>query len=225
MAIGKAEGSLQWKSSSPRSRRQTDTARPELWRGYLDFYETQPSAEIYEQRLIATESSIRGLGARLDGTDAPLIGIAHYLFHAHAWTTREVCYLQDLFVDSAVRRSGCGRRLIEAVAAVARDRGCLRLYWTTKEDNAVARSLCDRIARFNGFIRYDHALRSIVARKGKFNKPMVEFLAFRESGRDQAQAFEITRFRISEAADNSESTTICAIDRAPGLKGPTYRFA
>jgi ribosomal protein S18 acetylase RimI-like enzyme len=65
--------------------------------------------------------------------------------------TREVCYLQDLFVDVMVRRQGCGAKLIEAVAAIARERGCERLYWTTKEDNATARSLYDRIARFNGF--------------------------------------------------------------------------
>jgi GNAT superfamily N-acetyltransferase len=114
-----------------------DRARwAELWRGYLDFYETRLPPETYEhtwRRLIAAESPIRGLGARLDSPAAPLAGIAHYLFHAHAWTTQEVCYLQDLFVDRAVRRSGCGRRLIEAVAAVARDRGCHRLYWTTKE--------------------------------------------------------------------------------------------
>ena len=72
--------------------------------------------------------------------------------------TREVCYLQDLFVDATVRRHGCGRELIEAVAAVAVQRGCHRLYWTTKEDNATARSLYDRVARFNGFIRYDYTL-------------------------------------------------------------------
>jgi GNAT superfamily N-acetyltransferase len=133
----------------------------ELWHAYLEFHETQLPTEIYEhtwQRLIATESPIRGLGARIGRADAPLVGIVHYLFHAHAWTTQEVCYLQDLYVDSAARRAGCGRRLIEAVAAVARDRGCLRLYWTTKEDNTRARSLYDRIARFNGFIRYDYAL-------------------------------------------------------------------
>jgi hypothetical protein len=41
---------------------------------------------------------------------------------------------------------------------VLRVRGCARLYWTTKEDNVTARSLYDRIARFNGFIRYDYAL-------------------------------------------------------------------
>ena len=57
-----------------------------------------------------------------------------------------------------LRRSGCGRRLIEAVAAAARERGCSRLYWTTKADNAIGRSLYDRIARFNGFIRYDYPL-------------------------------------------------------------------
>ena len=132
-----------------------------LWRGYLDFYKTQLPPEIYEhtwQRLIASESPIRGLGARLGSATAPLVGITHYLFHAHAWTTREVCYLQDLFVDRAARRHGCGGKLIEAVAAVARERGCLRLYWTTKADNAAARSLYDRIARINGFIRYDYAL-------------------------------------------------------------------
>ena len=90
----------------------------ELWRGYLDFYETRLPPEIYEhtwQRLTAADSPIHGLGARLGSRTAPLIGIVHYLFHAHAWTTQEVCYLQDLFVDGAVRRSGCGRMLIEAV--------------------------------------------------------------------------------------------------------------
>jgi GNAT superfamily N-acetyltransferase len=142
--------------------RPQDRARwTELWRGYLDFYQTELPPEIYEhtwQRLIAEESPIRGLGARLGNDTAPLVGITHYLFHAHAWMAREVCYLQYLFVDTSARRRGCGARLIEAVAAIARERGCARLYWTTKEDNATARSLYDRIARFNCFIRYDHAL-------------------------------------------------------------------
>ncbi len=95
----------------------------ELWRGYLDFYKTRLPPEIYEhtwRRLTAADRPIHGLGARLGSTTAPLVGIVHYLFHAHAWTTQEVCYLQDLFVDRALRRSGCGRRLIEAVAAAPR---------------------------------------------------------------------------------------------------------
>ena len=58
-------------------------------------------------------------------------------------------------VFEQVRRDAA---LIEAVAELARERGCATLYWTTKEDNTAARSLYDRIARFNGFIRYDYAL-------------------------------------------------------------------
>jgi GNAT superfamily N-acetyltransferase len=50
------------------------------------------------------------------------------------------------------------RALIERVADVARERGCARLYWTTKQDNAVARVLYDKVARFSGFIRYDYSL-------------------------------------------------------------------
>jgi GNAT superfamily N-acetyltransferase len=109
----------------------------ELWRAYLDFYDTRLPPEIYDhtwRRLTAEESPIQGLGARLGSTTAPLVGIAHYLFHAHAWTTQEVCYLQDLFVDPTTRRGGVGYQLIEAVAAAARDRRCHRLYWTTLDD-------------------------------------------------------------------------------------------
>ncbi|HWD60840.1 MAG TPA: GNAT family N-acetyltransferase [Stellaceae bacterium] len=141
--------------------RPEDRARwAELWRGYLDFYETALPDSIYEHtwaRLLAGKT-IFGFGARQGGDAAPLIGITHYLFHDHAWSPKQVCYLQDLFVDATGRGSGCGRALIERVAQAARERDCLRLYWTTKEDNATARLLYDRLAKFNGFIRYDYAL-------------------------------------------------------------------
>jgi GNAT superfamily N-acetyltransferase len=139
-----------------------DRARwTELWRGYLEFYETSLPLAIYEhtwQRLMAPDGAIRGFGARITDERAPLVGITHYLFHDHAWSPKPVCYLQDLFVDAGIRGTGCGRALIERVAAAARERDCLRLYWTTKEDNATARLLYDRLAKFNGFIRYDCAL-------------------------------------------------------------------
>ena len=33
-----------------------------------------------------------------------------------------------------------------------------RLYWLTQEDNTTARLLYDKVARFGGFIRYEHNL-------------------------------------------------------------------
>ena len=86
-----------------------------------------------------------------------MIGIAHYLFHASVWYER-TCYLADLFVDETVRGQGAARQLIEAVAAAARAGGAERYYWQTRQDNARARALYDRVARHTGFIRYDYPL-------------------------------------------------------------------
>ena len=66
--------------------------------------------------------------------------------------------LADLFVDETVRGRGSARVLIEAVAAAARARGCPRFYWLTKQDNACAGVLYDKVARFAGFIRYDYPM-------------------------------------------------------------------
>jgi GNAT superfamily N-acetyltransferase len=133
----------------------------ELWRAYLAFYDTTLAEDVYAAtwaRIIDPDGPISALGVR--GDDGRLVGIAHYLVHAHAWSTADVCYLQDLYVDEAYRGRGCATALIAAVADAARARGCFRLYWSTQEGNATARSLYDKIARFSGFIRYDYPLDS-----------------------------------------------------------------
>lgn len=127
-----------------------------LARGYKRFYRTEVPDEGYEatwQRVLR-DQELHAIGARLDGQ---LVGIAHYLLHPTFWLA-DVCYLQDLFVDEAARGQGAASALIERVAQAARDLGASRLYWTTKQDNARARSLYDKVARFHGFIRYDYAL-------------------------------------------------------------------
>jgi ribosomal protein S18 acetylase RimI-like enzyme len=127
-----------------------------LARGYKTFYETEESAESYEgtwQRLLDSRE-LSGIGAWLDGT---LVGIAHYLFHATVWGP-DACYLQDLFVAETARGHGAARALIEQVAEESRDRGASRFYWQTRQDNATARALYDKVARFHGFIRYDYPL-------------------------------------------------------------------
>jgi GNAT superfamily N-acetyltransferase len=127
-----------------------------LARGYKDFYKTALSDAEYEtawNRLLR-EDDVFAIGAQTGGK---LVGIAHYLFHASIWAPT-ACYLQDLFVDPSARGQGAARTLIESVAEAARARGAQRLYWTTQEHNATARALYDKLARFNGFIRYDFPL-------------------------------------------------------------------
>ena len=124
-----------------------------LARGYKAFYRDPIPDEHYQrtwERLMAADE-LHGFGAR-DGNR--LVGIAHYLFHPTVWQG-EACYLQDLFTAEIARGKGVARALIEAVADAARKRGAGRYYWLTAEDNATARRLYDKVARFKGFIRYD----------------------------------------------------------------------
>ncbi len=43
--------------------------------------------------------------------------------------------MEDLFVPEGTRGRGLGRRLLEACARLARDRGCAALAWETAPDN------------------------------------------------------------------------------------------
>jgi len=127
-----------------------------LARGYKAFYETEIPDERYEEtwRLLIADQRIHGLAAHLDGR---IVGIAHYLFHAQTWSA-DNCYLQDLFTAVDARGRGVATALIEGVAEAARAHGAARYYWLTREDNRTARALYDKIARFKGFVRYDHPM-------------------------------------------------------------------
>ena len=132
------------------------TAWGRLAAAYKRFYETELPAADYDtawQRL-RSRDGIYAFGARAEGR---LIGIVHYLFHTSVWSP-EVCYLQDLYVDEAMRGQGAARALIERVARATRERGVAKLYWLTQADNTRARTLYDQVAEHKGFIRYDHRL-------------------------------------------------------------------
>ncbi len=125
-----------------------------LWAGYLDFYQSSVPQEVTEatfQRLLDPASPMFALVAEQDGA---VIGLVQCVLHASTWSLSPYCYLGDLFVDPAVRGSGAGRALIEAVYGRAEDLGAARVYWLTHESNAAARILYDKVARNLRFIQY-----------------------------------------------------------------------
>ncbi|HEY9731911.1 MAG TPA: GNAT family N-acetyltransferase [Drouetiella sp.] len=129
----------------------------ELWTAYLKFYKTSLPSEVFEstwQRLLTKSGTLRGQGVRAHDS-GPLLGIVHYLTHESAWTPKQMCYLQDLFVDSEMRGHGLARQLIESVAQRAKNLDCYRCYWLTQEGNMQARILYDKVGRLSGFVRYD----------------------------------------------------------------------
>lgn len=125
-----------------------------LWQTYLTFYEQKLAQEVTETlfgRLLA-DGHHAGLVAELDGK---LVGFAHYLVHDSTWSITPTCYLEDLFVDGAIRGGGIGRRLIEGVYTAADNAGCGNVYWHTHDHNSRARKLYDRIGTLSAFVRYD----------------------------------------------------------------------
>ena len=126
-----------------------------LWNGYLRFYRHRLPAEITNttfSRLIDEAQQPHGLVAEADGK---LVGFVHYVFHRSSWSTSDVCYLEDLFVDPAARGQGSGRALIQAVYGIADRAKAATVYWMTQEFNADGRALYDTLARRTSFIRYE----------------------------------------------------------------------
>ena len=129
-----------------------------LWDGYNAFYGREGDTALPEEITAATwerfftpGEPVWALVAELEGR---LVGITHYLFHRSTTRLRDICYLQDLFTEPALRGRGVGRSLIAAVYEAARAEGCTRVYWQTQATNTAGRALYDKVAKHSGFIVY-----------------------------------------------------------------------
>jgi GNAT superfamily N-acetyltransferase len=130
----------------------------ELYHAYLKFYESEPtdfSTELVWSRLTKSDPEIQGLVAEEDGE---IVGICHFHYQLSTWSNTWNCYLEDLYVSEASRGQGVARALIAEVKKKAIERSCTELFWITKESNAVARRLYDKVANVSDFIRYEISL-------------------------------------------------------------------
>jgi len=103
-------------------------------------YEREPDA------VMATEADLLrdGFGpnpfyfcliAENNGTPA---GFAFYFFNYSTWLGRPGLYLEDIFVLPEFRGLGIGKALLQQVAAIAVEKGCLRLQWEVLDWNSPA---------------------------------------------------------------------------------------
>ena len=127
----------------------------ELWAGYCTFYEVTMSEAITAhtwQRILDAASPVHCI-VSCDAAGR-MQGICHYILHDNTWTLTPVCYLEDLFVDPAVRGQQFGKALIDWLNTQMKAQGWSRIYWMTREDNACARRLYDRYTPRDAFVRY-----------------------------------------------------------------------
>lgn len=110
------------------------------------------------RRIMAPEHPVGALVCSTAGGDGKLLGLAHYVLHPHTFSSKMVCYLEDLWVDLSARRAGVGRSLIDGLVARGKEQDWRRVYWHTETDNVAARTLYDRIAQATNYVRYDMIL-------------------------------------------------------------------
>jgi GNAT superfamily N-acetyltransferase len=128
---------------------------------YQRFYEAEDIDEernrAFFARFLAPSEDGMLLGAREDR--AGLVGFACLYWHFSSTAAVEAVLMNDLFVSEAARGSGVGRALIEASAAVARERGAAKLEWFTAPDNHTAQRLYDSTgAQRSEWIEYELGL-------------------------------------------------------------------
>jgi GNAT superfamily N-acetyltransferase len=111
---------------------------------YQRFYEVDEVDDernrAFFRRFLAPSDDGMLLGARGGGE---LIGYACLYWHFSSLSAVETVLMNDLFVSETARGRGAGRALIEASAAVARERGATHLQWATAPDNLTAQRLYD----------------------------------------------------------------------------------
>ena len=103
-------------------------------------YEREPEA------VLATEADLLrdGFGPNpfyfcliADSNETPA-GFALYFYNYSTWLGRPGLYLEDLFVLPGFRGLGIGKALLQKVAAIAVEKGCLRLQWEVLDWNTPA---------------------------------------------------------------------------------------
>jgi GNAT superfamily N-acetyltransferase len=111
---------------------------------YQRFYEvedvdTERNRAFFRHFVVPGDDGIM-LGAWRSGE---LLGYACLYWTFTSLIPAKTVLLNDLYVAETARGQGIGRALIEASAAVARERGAAQMAWVTAPDNATAQRLYD----------------------------------------------------------------------------------
>jgi GNAT superfamily N-acetyltransferase len=101
----------------------------------------------FPDEVAVTEENLRedGFGAApprfymlVAEVEGRVAGMALYFFTYSTWGSRDVLYLEDLYVRPEFRRFGLARELMLDLARIAQIRGCGRLQWVVHARNASA---------------------------------------------------------------------------------------
>ena len=118
-----------------------------LYEGYARFYNVPMTEEIKQTvwGWIHDPDHVVECILAVDGADFPC-GLAHVRAMPSPLRGAEVGFLDDLFVDPAMRGSGAAKQLFEALQEHGRNKGWAMIRWITADDNYRARGLYDQVS-------------------------------------------------------------------------------
>lgn len=125
-----------------------------LWQGYITFYKATIASYVTRLTFNRLTGGTEPMGGFVAEQDGRIVGIVNWVMHRTTWSAKDICYLQDLYTLPELRGGGAGRKLIEAVRAMAEEKGAFRVYWQTHESNETAMKLYDKVADKSGFLVY-----------------------------------------------------------------------
>ena len=95
-------------------------------------HECQPDADKLSEHLFGARPYVEALIAERGGTK---VGYALVFYSYSTFLTAPGIFLEDLFVHPEERGRGAGKALLDAVVAMARERGCERVEWSVLDWN------------------------------------------------------------------------------------------
>ena len=135
-----------------------------LFNAYREFYGEAPdearALEFIGNRVLTASGQAEGqppvpryylAWTDLNG-DRRAVGFMHLIPSTNTLAMRPIWFLEDLFVDTSVRRRGIAAALLRHAEDFARRTGAERLTLATAHDNAAAQALYRKL----GYIREEH---------------------------------------------------------------------
>jgi GNAT superfamily N-acetyltransferase len=123
-----------------------------LFRGYFDFYESDPDdadVEVLLREVIAAPEDEAFLLVATDD-EGEVVGFANNDWKWSSLRGKKIVLMDDLFVHPDARGGGYADALIKAVADVARKHGAPNILWYTAQDNLRAQTVYNRVGGVPG---------------------------------------------------------------------------
>ena len=126
-----------------------------LYRDYADFYKVEMNNKILQtvwNWLHDKNHEVNGIVYEVNGS---IVALAHYRKMPSPLRGQDIGFLDDLFVDPEYRGQKIGEKLINKMKEISKSKSWSLVRWITRDDNARAKSLYDRVSEKTNWDVYE----------------------------------------------------------------------